>query len=81
MQDRLNHAPYRLRASHWRVLLGYPGIQRMKVRGLQADSYEGPLASRRGSPAFLCYHSLTFHGNRVNTEASRGEGFSLPPRL
>jgi hypothetical protein len=49
------------------------------VGGLQANANEGSFASGRRAPTFLCYHGLTFHNNRVNTEASRGEAVNFRP--
>lgn len=54
VEDGLHHGPYCLRASHWRGLLSDPGIQRLEVSRLQADSYERPFAGRGRPPTFLC---------------------------
>ena len=79
MQDRLHHGPYRLGPSQRCILFLDPGIERGKLRGLQANSYQGSFSGGGRPPALLCYHGVTFHKNCVITKASRGEGRNFRP--
>ena len=71
MQDRLHHGPYRLGPSQRCILFLDPGIERGKLRGLQANSYKGSFSGGGRPPALLCYHGVTFHENHVITKARR----------
>jgi len=62
-----------LRASHWRLLLGDPGIERLQVTRLQANLNGRSFACWRRPPSFLWLHGFLFHKSVVPQKRAEGK--------